>query len=242
MTARTALAPGWTTGTTGERVEPVVAEAIRGSMDRWDLSTRVQERAGDLLNVQPGRPVELSGPPGYGLTRLGFRMLTAESHIAPVVGIDVRGWMSPKAAWETGVVQERLVLVRCPDPDVWPRVTAALIEGVRAVYAEVPAEVRDADLRRLTALTRARQMRLVLRPLSERLPSGVAHLRLRAMGVAWDGPDRGHGRLQTRKLVLEASGRGASGMVQRIEVEDAGEDALRVVSGLVAGPSRRAVG
>jgi len=220
----------------------VVAEAIRGSMDRWDLSTRVQDRTHDLLSVQPGRPVELSGPPGYGLTRLGFRMLTAESQIAPVVGVDVRGWMSPKAAWETGVVQERLVLVRCSDPELWPRVTAALIEGVRAVYAEVPVGVRDADLRRLTALARARQMRLVLRPISDGLPSGVAHLRLRAMGVAWEGPDRGHGRLLTRKLVLEASGKGASGMVQRIEVEDAGEDAVRVVSGLAVGPSRRAVG
>jgi hypothetical protein len=62
------------------------------------------------------------------------------------------------------------------------------------------------------------------------------------MGVAWEGPDRGHGRLGNRKLVLEASGKGASGMVQRIEVEDAGEDALRVVSGLAVGPSRRAVG
>jgi hypothetical protein len=212
------------------------------SVDRWDLSTRVQEQTHDLLTVQPGRPVELSGPPGYGLTRLGFRMLTAESHIAPVVGVDVRGWMSPKAAWETGVVQERLVLVRCADPKLWPRVTAALIEGVRAVYAEVPVGVKDADLRRLTALTRARQMRLVLRPISEQLPSGVAHLRLRAMGVAWEGPDRGHGRLGNRKLVLEASGKGASGMVQRIEVEDAGEDAVRVVSGLVVGPSRRAAG
>lgn len=169
-------------------------------------------------------------------------MLTAESQIAPVVGVDVRGWMSPKAAWETGVVQERLVLVRCADPELWPRVTAALIEGVRAVYAEVPVGVRDADLRRLTALVRARQMRLVLRPISDGLPSGVAHLRLRAMGVAWEGPDRGHGRLLTRKLVLEASGKGASGMVQRIEVEDAGEDAVRVVSGLAVGPSRRAVG
>jgi hypothetical protein len=233
MTARTALAPGMDDrdDRTHEGWSPsVVAEAIRGSMDRWDLSTRVQERTGDLLSVQPGRPVELSGPPGYGLTRLGFRMLTAESQIAPVVGVDVRGWMSPQAAWEAGVVREHLVLVRCSDPKLWPRVTAALIG------------VRPADLRRLTALARARQMRLVLRPISEGLPSGVAHLRLRAMGVAWEGPDRGHGRLGTRKLVLEASGKGASGMVQRIEVEDEGEDALRVVSGLAAGPSRRAVG
>lgn len=220
----------------------MVAAGDVQSVDRWDLSTRIQDRNLDLLSVQPGRPVELSGPPGYGLTRMGFQMLGPESRIAPVIGIDVRGWMSPKAAWETGVVADRLVLVRCSDPKLWPRVAAALVEGVRAVFAEVPDGVRDADLRKLAALTRARQMRLVLRPISGQLPSGVAHLRLRAMGVSWEGSDRGHGRLASRRLILEASGKGASGMVQRIEVEDAGENPLRVVSGLAVGPSRRAVG
>lgn len=214
------------------------------SIDRWDLSTRLQHQQVDLLTIQPGRPVELSGPPGYGLTRLGYRMLSNESRVAPVVGVDVRGWMSPQAAWEVGVAGERLVVVRCPDPKMWARVAAALVEGVRAVFAEVPLGVRDADLRRLAALARARQMRLVLRPVGDGLPSGVAHLRLRAAGISWEGPDRGHGRLGARRMVLEASGKGASGMVQRIEVEDGGkgEDTVRVVSGLADGPSRRAAG
>lgn len=211
-------------------------------MDRWDLSTRVTAPGSDLLAVQQGRPVELSGPPGYGLTRLGYRMLAAPSQVAPVVGVDVRGWMSPRAAWEAGVAPERLVVVRCDDPGLWPRVAAALVEGVGAVLAEVPEGIRDADLRRLTALTRARQTRLVLRPVGRPLPSGVAHLRLRAAAVGWEGPDRGHGRLRRRRLILEASGKGVSGMVRRIEVEDEGEDALRVVSGLVDRPARRAIG
>ena len=211
-------------------------------LDRWDLSTRVQAPGLDLLTVQPGRPVELYGPPGYGLTRLGYRMLAGPSHVAPVVGVDVRGWMSPQAAWEVGVVVDRFVIVRCADPRLWPTVTAALAEGVRAVLAEVPDGVRDADLRRLAALVRARQMQLVLRPVGRPLPPGVAHLRLRAAAVGWEGPDRGHGRLLRRRLILEASGKGASGMVQRIEVEDEGEDALHVVSGLVDRPAGRATG
>lgn len=221
------------------------------AVDRWDLSTRIQQQQTDLLSVQPGRPVELSGPPGYGLTRLGYRMLSDESQMAPVVGLDVRGWISPKAVWEAGVVGERLVIVRCADPKLWPRVAAALVEGVRAVFAEVPVGVRDADLRRLAALSRARQMRLILRPVGDGLPSGVAFLRLRAAGVSWEGTDRGYGRLERRRLVLEASGKGASGMVQRIEVDDSGavtgeegsdENVMRVVSGLADGSARRAVG
>lgn len=213
-----------------------------GGVDRWDLSTRVQAPGRDLLTVQPGRPVELCGPPGYGLTRLGYRMLAEPSRVSPVVGLDVRGWMSPRAAWEAGVIADRFVIVRCPDPGLWTKVAAALAEGVRAVLAEVPEGVRDADLRRLAALVRARQMLLVLRPVGRQLPSGVAHLRLRAAAVGWEGPDRGHGRLLSRRLILEASGKGASGMIQRIEVEDEGEDTLRVVSGLADRPARRAIG
>jgi hypothetical protein len=209
--------------------------------DRWDLSTRVLEPSGDLLTLQPGRIVELSGVPGMGLTRLGYRMMAERSQVAPVVALDVRGWMSPAAAWETGVQERHLVIVRCPDARLWPQVAAALCEGVSAMYAEVPAGVREQDLRRLAALIRARQVRVVLRPMQGGLPAGVAHLRMRAEGVIWDGPDRGHGRLANRRLVIEISGKGAAGITRRIEVEDTGENAVRVVSGLAAPSTGRAV-
>jgi hypothetical protein len=217
---------------------------IRGAfvIDRWDLATRLQETSSDLFVLQPGRPVELTGPPGFGLTRLGYRMLADPSRRAPVVVVDVRGWASPMAAWETGVDPERLVIVRCPDAQVWVKVLAALCEGVKAIYAEVPTGVKDQDLRRLGALVRARQVGLGLRPLGGGLPSGVAHLRLRPLEVHWSGNDRGHGRLGSRTLVLEASGRGVAGITRRIEVEDDGANVVRVVPGLVVGESEHAVG
>lgn len=209
--------------------------------DRWDLSTRVIEASGDLLVLQPGRIVELCGGAGMGLTRIGYRMLAEPSRVAPVVMIDVRGWMSPGAAWEVGVDSRHLVVVRCPDPKLWSQVAAALCEGVSAMYAEVPPGVRDQDLRRLTALIRARQVRVVMRPVKGELPVGVSHLRMRAAEVIWNGSDQGHGRLAGRRLVLEISGKGAAGITRRIEVEDTGEDTVRVVSGLVAPTAGRAV-
>ncbi len=209
--------------------------------DRWDLSTRLLESAGDLLTLQPGRIVELSGVAGMGLTRLGYRMLAERSREAPVVALDVRGWMSPGAAWEAGVERRNLVVVRCPDPRLWPQVVSALCEGVSAVYAEVPSGVRDQDLRRLAALIRARQVRAVFRPLRGDLAGGIVHLRVRALGVSWDGVERGHGHLKGRRLVTEISGKGASGMTRRIELEDAGEDVVRVVSGVAAETTGRAV-
>lgn len=210
-------------------------------------STRpVQSREGPLV-LQPGRVTELVGVPGTGMTRLGLKLIAPHSRSAPVVTLDTRGWISPEAAWETGVLPERLVVVRCDDPILWPKVAAALLEGVRAIYAEVPTRVRDHDLRRLAALARARRVAVVMRSMGDGLPGGVAFLRLRALGVTWEGTDRGHGSLTRRRLVLEATGKGVSGMVRRYEVEDEGTDVVRVVSDVVvdghpANTARRAVG
>ena len=195
-----------------------------------------------LLRLQPGRVTELVGVPGAGLTRLGLRLLAAHSRMAPVVVMDSRGWISPEAAWETGVLAERLIVVRCDDPGLWPKTAAALLQGVRAVYAEVPARVKEGDLRRLAALARARRVAVALRSMGRGLPGGVAYLRLRALGVTWEGADRGHGRLKRRRLVLEASGKGVAGMTRRLEVEVEGTDAVRVVSDVVVDQAGRAVG
>ena len=202
----------------------------------------LENRDEGFLRVRPGWITELVGVPGTGLTRLGLRLLADLSQVAPVVALDTRGWISPQAAWETGVNPENLVIVRCADPGIWPKVTAALLEGVRALYAEVPATAREHDLRRLAALARARKVAVAMRPMGRGLPSGVAHLRLRALGVTWEGADQGHGRLGRRRLMLEASGKGASGMTRRFEVEDEGSDFVRVVSDVVVGEARRAVG
>lgn len=210
--------------------------------DRWDLARPVESGGADLLTLEPGRPVELAGPPGFGLTRLGYRMLVEPSRTSTVVALDVRGWIFPPALWEAGVERDRLVVVRCDRPSEWPRVAAALFEGVPAVFAEIPEGVSERDLRRLGALARARGVRLALRPLRGSLPAGIVHLRLRAVEVHWSGPEAGHGRLGARRLVLEASGRGVSGMTRRIEVEDEGANVVRVVSGVVARPAGRAAG
>ena len=193
-----------------------------------------------LLAVQPGRVMGLEGPPGYGLTRLGLSMLSG--HPGTVAVVDVRGWLSPLAAWEAGVTPEDLVVVRCPQRERWAQVTAALLEGLGAVYAEVPPGINDQLLRRLGALARVRRAMLLLRPLRGGLPAGLAYLRLQGEAVAWEGVGAGHGRLAHRLLTLRAGGKGVGGVERRIEVEDDGTDAVRVVPGLAVAPSRYAAG
>ena len=204
------------------------------------LDLNQQEKG--FLQLQPGRVTELVGVPGTGLTRLGLGLLASYSKIAPVVILDVRGWISPEAAWETGVVPKNLIVVHCDEPRVWPKVAAVLLEGVRALYAEVPPGIRDQDLRRLAALARARRVAVAMRPLGQGLPTGVAHLRFRGLGVTWEGADRGHGKLQRRRLMMEASGKGAAGVTRRFEVDDVGTDIVRLVSDVVVDQAGRAVG
>lgn len=184
----------------------------------------------------------LVGPPGSGLTRLGLSLLSEPSTTGMVAVLDVRGWLCPVAAWEVGIDPGSLVVVRCPHRPSWARVAAALIEGFSVVYAEVPAGVVDADLRRLGALARARRSALVLHPVSGDLPVGVLHLRLEAAGVRWEGVDEGHGALLTRHLTLRASGKGVRGIEQTVEVVDDGSHAVRLVPGLAAAPAGLAVG
>lgn len=192
------------------------------------------------LELEAGKVVGLVGAPGFGLTRLGLGLL--RDHAGWVACIDVRGWLSPAAFWEMGVSTERVVVVRCPDSRNWPQVTAALVEGMEAVYAEVPAGVAVPMLRRLGALARARATPVVLRPVDDVLPAGIAYLRLEAQAVAWEGVGKGRGRLGERRFTMAATGKGVGGIRQMIEVEDDGADPVRVVSGLAVAMPGRAVG
>ncbi len=193
------------------------------------------------FRAEPGRTIGLLGPAGGGLTRLGLTMLAEPSQRAPVAAVDVRGWLSPLAAHQAGVDLGRLVIIRSGDRLLWSQVVAALLEGLRAVYAEVPPGVSDAHLRRLAALARSRRGALLLRPLDGRLPSGIAHLALTSEEVGWDGPAAGHGSLRGRRVLVRARGKGVGGIDRMLEVDD-GENALRVVARLVAPPAGRAAG
>ena len=192
------------------------------------------------IAAEPGRVLGLIGGPGTGLTWFGLSLLAG--HPGMVAVVDVRGWVCPVAAWEAGIAPDRLVVVRCSDRWDWPKVTASLVEGFPVVYAEVPAHPADADLRRLGALARARNSALILRPVSGDLPTGVLHLRLEAESVQWEGVDRGYGVLLRRRLTLRASGKGARGIEQFVEVEDDGSHAVRVVPRLAAAPPGLAAG
>ena len=211
-----------------------------------DLQRRIpQERphaepqADERIHLAPGQIAGLSGLPGSGLTRVGFSLLAPHASRGTVAYIDVRGWANPAAAWEMGIGPERLVVIRTRDIISWGRVVATLLAGVKGVYAEIPGGVKDASLRMLAAKARQNQTPLVLRPLAGDLPSGLAHLRLRAREVKWEGTEDGHGHLTRRATLLDASGKAIRGMERTIEVHDDGTNDLRVVSRVGTEATRR---
>lgn len=211
---------------------------LQHSVDSSTRYPRDFEQVKDLLTLAPGQIAGLSGIPGSGLTRIGLSLLAPYAARGALVYLDVRGWASPLAAWEMGIPHDRLVVVRSSDIVSWRRIVANLLDGVRGVYAEVPTGMRDQALYKLAAKARTRRTPLVLRPITGKLPSGVAHLHLEAREVFWEGTEAGHGNLANRRVLLEASGKATRGMRRMIEVEDDGTNDLRVVPHLGARTTR----
>jgi len=199
----------------------VVVHLERISEPVHETSVASEGVHGSIFTLAPGQIAGLSGLPGSGLTRLGLTMLAPHAERGPLVYLDVRGWANPRAAWELGIDPEHFIVVRTESVVTWARAVASLLDGVRAVYAEVPHGVKDSVIRTLAARARTRRTPLVLRPLDGRLPQGILHLHLEA--------HRGHGVLERRFALFEASGKAMRGMERTIEVEDDGTNDLRVV-------------
>lgn len=227
--------PGHPSPGVGRPDDPV---AIRRALAEKIRAAEVRTGEDRLLALEPGRVIALHGAPGSGLTRVGLALLADVARQAPVVAVDARGWISPLAAWEAGIDPERFVVVREVAAPDWPRVVGTLLDGVRAVYAEVPAGVPETVVRRVGAAARSKRVGLVLRPVRGVIPSGVAHLTLVAEDVRWEGIGTGVGHLGARSLSLRASGKAVAGIERRLEVDDDGTHPLHLV-GRVAPPAAR---
>ncbi|MDJ0792464.1 MAG: hypothetical protein QNJ71_11260 [Acidimicrobiia bacterium] len=212
---------------------------MASSAVRSRLGNEWREEGRGPFALEPGQTAGLSGLPGSGLTRLGLALLLPYAEHGQLAYLDVRGWANPAAAWEMGCDPGRLVFVRTTDVVTWGRIVATLLTGMKGIYAEVPPGVRDAVLRKLVAKARTSRTPLVLRPLNGSIPRGLAHLRLDARTIVWEGTDEGHGQLITRRSQLDASGKWARGMQRMIEVEDHGTNGLRVVPDMGAAKTRR---
>lgn len=143
------------------------------------------------------------------------------------VGTDDMGWA---AAAETGLVMERLVVVRTP-PESWATVTAALVDAFDVVVCGLERVPSAVEARRLQARARERGAVLVVvggrrggvGPVRRAWP-GAADLGLRVVDAEWQGLGQGAGHLQSRRVTVEVSGRRDAGRSRRVDLLLPGPD------------------
>lgn len=167
--------------------------------------------------LRRGSTVEVSG--GIGVMSLVLALLGGPSEQgswSAAVGFPL---LCADAAADHGIDLSRFALVPRPGAD-WTTVVGALLDSIDVVAVRLPrppARLTDVDARRLAA--RARQRGSVLVTVPSRRADGAgrfptADVRLSAdladADGSWSGIGPGHGRLQQRRVLLHAHGRGAA--------------------------------
>jgi hypothetical protein len=192
------MAPGLTlAGQTAATVQQL-RDRIHGMQDgvpRVPIATH--PALADLLQLRTGGSYEVDS------ASLAIALLAGPSRAgawSAVVGAEDFG---AEAAAEMGVDLARTVLV--PDPgELWLEVTAALIDVVTMVVLRPPASVDARTAGRIGARLRKRSAALVS---WGRWPGSEAALSVRSS--TWSGADHGHGRLRSRRVVVDVR-RGSS--------------------------------
>jgi hypothetical protein len=110
--------------------------------------------------------------------------------------------ISAEAAAEYRIDLTRLALVPAPGTG-WTTAVGALVDALDVVAVRPPARLVPGDVRRLSARVRTREA--VLMPFGD-WPG--ADVRLTAAAGQWQGIGQGFGRLRSRRLSVQAEGRG----------------------------------
>ena len=156
--------------------------------------------------LQRGSVVSVVGPAGSGATSLALALVAGPSASGSWVAAVGLPWLGLPAASEAGVNLGRLALVPAPEPAAWSGVVAALVDAFDVVLLRPDRRARPSDARRLAARARARGAVLVLLP-----PTAGSHagpdVALRLDRTSCEGMGDGHGRLRSRRMRVEATGR-----------------------------------
>jgi hypothetical protein len=170
----------------------VLRDRIHGMQDgvpRVPLATH--PALADLVQLRTGGSYQVD------TASLALALLAGPSRAgawAAVVGADDFG---AEAAAEMGVDLSRTVLV--PDPgELWLEVTSALVDVVTVVVLRPPAAISARAASRVAARLRKRSAALVS---WGSWPGAEATLTLRES--RWSGADHGHGRLHSRRVLVD---------------------------------------
>jgi hypothetical protein len=186
-------------------------DRIRGMQDgvpRIPLATH--PALADLVQLRTGGSYEVDS------AGLAMALIAASSRSGAWSAVVGAGDFGVEAAAEMGVDLARTVLV--PDPgELWLEVTSALVDVVTMVVLRAPAGVSERVAGRLGARLRKRSAALVA---WGRWPGAEASLTLESS--SWSGLEHGHGRLRSRRVVVDV--RRGSAPARRTELWLPGPD------------------
>src|SRR4051794_30032954 len=167
-------------------------DRIRGMQDGVPrLPVATPPALADLVQLRTGGCYEVDSA---GLAMALLAAPSQEGAWSAVVGADDFG---VEAAAEMGIDLARTVLV--PDPgDLWLEVTSALVDVVTMVVLRPPGQVSARAASRIAARLRKRSATLVSWG-----PWPGAEASLSLQGSTWSGVTHGHGRLRTRRVVVD---------------------------------------
>lgn len=206
------------------------AERVRQAPETGHGLLPVAEPLTTLLpGLRPGGTAAITTAPGA--TSLLLALLAKASGSGAWIGVVGRPDLGIVAAAEAGLRLERLALVPHPGADL-VAVTTALLDGLDVVAVAGAAAVRAADRQRLAA--RARQRGAVLVALGGWPGADVA---LTCTDIRWVGLGAGVGRLRTRRLWVQARGRGLGPAGREVELLLPGPDGRVASPGSARGAS-----
>jgi hypothetical protein len=169
----------------------------------------------DLLpdgGLRRGSTVVVAGDAGSAGTSLAAALVAGASAAGSwcaVVGLPELGIA---AVAEMGADLSRIALVPTPGRAL-TSVLAALLDAVDLVLVAPRGQVRAGDARRVAA--RARERATVLVAFGDASWPAPADLRLAPVRAEWQGLGDGWGRLRSRLVELEVSGKGAAARARR---------------------------
>lgn len=151
---------------------------------------------------------------GSGSTALALAVAAAATEAGSWVAVVGDPELGLASAEEAGVALQRVLIVD-PEPSAWSAAVAALVGAVDIVLVAPRHRVRDAEALRLSARLRERGSVLVCT--KGRWPSG-ADVQLEVVESEWIGLGCGHGVLQSRRVMVHGSGRGAAAQPRSSEM------------------------
>ncbi|HET6165258.1 MAG TPA: hypothetical protein VFE07_00380 [Marmoricola sp.] len=170
----------------------LLRDRIRGMQDgvpRVPIATH--PALADLVQLRTGGSYQVDS------AGLAMALMAAPSQAGAWSAVVGAGDLGVEAAAEMGVDLARTVLV--PDPgELWLEVTAALVDVVTMVVLRPPGGVSERVAGRIGARLRKRSAALVSWG-----PWPGAEVSLSLRSSTWSGAGQGHGRLRSRRVVVD---------------------------------------